>query len=178
MQQSAQADAEEELKGLGTENHSPASPSLASSLDRPEGDADLAVPGSAPDVLEHSVSELSAAQPAEPEVQTQEPVPAVETNTSPQLARASDLPVDERIDVFLKAIRDRSWEQTNRQAVKRAEGEEDSLKLPPSGYSELGSVSQGRFQGQMLNPGRSFFPGQSYDPEVQLLQPFNAWQSH
>jgi len=170
LQQSAQADAEEELKGLGTENQSPASPSLASSLDRPEGDADLAVPGCAPDVLEQSVSELSAAQPAEPEVQTQEPVPAVETDTSPQLARASDLPVDERIDVFLKAIRDRSWEQTNRQAVKRAEGEEDSLKLPPSGYSELGSVSQGRFQGQMLNPGRSFFPGQSYHPEVQLLQ--------
>ncbi len=169
MQQSAQADAEEELKGLGTENQFPARPRLASSLDPPEGDVDLAVPGSAPDVLEQSVSELSAAQPAEPEIQTQEPVPAVETDTSPQLARTSDLPVHERIDVFLKAIRDRSWEHTSRQAVKRAEGEEDSLKLPPSGYSELGSVSQGRFQGQMLNPGRSFFPGQSYDPEVQLL---------
>lgn len=169
LQQSVQAGAEEEVKGLGTENQSPASPSLGSSLDQPEGDVDLAVPGSTPDVLEQSVSELSAAQPAEPEIQTQEPVPAVETDTSPQLAHASDLPVDERIDVFLKAIRDRSWEQTSRQAVKRAEGEEDSLKLPPSGYSELGSVSQGRFQGQMLNPGRSFFPGQSYDPEVQLL---------
>ncbi|KAL0020356.1 hypothetical protein WJX79_003045 [Trebouxia sp. C0005] len=54
------------------------------------------------------------------------------------------------------------------QAVKRAEGDEDSLKLPPSGYSELGSVSQGRFQGQMLNPARTFFPGQSYNPEDLL----------
>ena len=169
LQQSAQTDAREELKGTGEEDQSSATVHLGSTLDHLGGDADLAVPGSTPDVLEQSVSELSAAQPAEPEIQTQEPVPAVETDTSPQLARASDLPVDERIDVFLKAIRERSWEQTSRQAVKRAEGEEDSLKLPPSGYSELGSVSQGRFQGQMLNPGRSFFPGQSYDPEVQLL---------
>lgn len=174
LQQSAQIDAREELKGTGDEDQSSATVHLGSSLDQPGGDADLAVPRSAPDVLEQSVSELSAAEPAEPEIQTQEPVPAVETDTSPQLARASDLPVDERIDVFLKAIRDRSWEQTSRQAVKRAEGEEDSLKLPPSGYSELGSVSQGRFQGQMLNPGRSFFPGQSYDPEVNLLPSFMA----
>ena len=169
VQQSAQTDAREELKGTGNEDSSSATMHLGSALNQPGGEADLAMPGSTPDVLEQSVSELSAAQPAEPEVQTQELVPAVETDTSPQLARASDLPVDERIDVFLKAIRDRSWEQTSRQAVKRAEGDEDSLKLPPAGYSELGSVSQGRFQGQMLNPGRSFFPGQSYDPEVQLL---------
>ncbi len=91
LQQSVQAGAEEELKGLGTENQSPASPSLGSSLDQPEGDVDLAVPGSTPDVLEQSVSELSAAQPAEPEIQTQEPVPAVETDTSPQLAHASSV---------------------------------------------------------------------------------------
>ncbi|DBA70765.1 TPA: hypothetical protein ACH3X2_011661 [Trebouxia sp. C0005] len=168
LQQSAQADAEEELTGSGTENQSPASLHLSSSQNQPGGDADLAVPDAAPDVLEQSVSELSAAQPDEPETQTQESVPAVETDASPQLAHASDLPVDERIDVFLKAIRDRSWEHTSRQAVKRAEGDEDSLKLPPSGYSELGSVSQGRFQGQMLNPARTFFPGQSYNPEDLL----------
>ena len=169
LQQSAQADAQEELKGIGDEGQSSATLHLGSSLDQPGDDADLAVPGSTPDVLEEPVSQLSAAQPAEQEIQTQEPVPAVETDTSPQLARTSDLPVDERIDVFLKAIRNRSWEHTSRQAVKRAEGDGDGLKLPPSGYSELGSISQGRFQGQMLNPGRSFFPGQSYDPEVQLL---------
>ncbi|DBB05726.1 hypothetical protein WJX77_001751 [Trebouxia sp. C0004] len=168
LQQSAQADAQEELKGTGDEGQSSATLHLGSSLDQPGGDTDLAVPGSTPDVLEQPVSELSAAQPAELETKTQEPAPAVETDTSPQLA-STDLPVDERIDVFLKAIRDRSWEHTSRQAVKRAEGDEgDGLKLPPSGYSELGSVSQGRFQGQMLNPGRSFFPGQSYDPEDLL----------
>lgn len=124
------------------------------------------MPAGTPDILDEPVSELSAAEPAEPEPQTPEPVPAVETPAPPNLNRTADLSVDERIHLFLDAIRNRSWEQTSRQEVQTAEGEGQDLKLPPSGYSELGSISQGRLQGQMLNPTRHFFPGQSYDPEV------------
>lgn len=171
LQQSAQADAQEEVAGLSEGNQTSAAPQSGESLGQPGTSEGLDMPGSTPtaDILEQPVSQLSAADPAEPEPQTQEPEPALGTPAPPHLGRTSELSIDERVDVFLEAIRNRSWEQTNKQAVKQGDGQGQGLKLPPSGYSELGSVSQGRFQGQMLNPGRSFFPGQSYDPEVWLL---------
>ena len=165
LQQSAQADAQDEVTGSGNDSPVFATSGLGSPMETPAGESQ-ALPASTPDVLDQSVSQLSAADPAESAPQTQEPVPAVETPAPPQLSHTADLSVDERVQVFLNAIRERSWEQTGRHAVGKAEGEEHNMKLPPSGYSELGSVSQGRFQGQMLNPARSFFPGQSYDPEV------------
>lgn len=166
VQRAAAADAREEVAGYGDEEQVSATPGLGSPLEAPAGGEDDAMPADAPAVLDQPVSELSAAEPAEASPQTLEPEPKVETPALSRLSEAADLSVDERIDVFLEAIRTRSWEQTNRQPVNMADGAVTELKLPASGYSEIGSVSSGRLQGQVLNPTRTFYPGQTYEPEV------------
>lgn len=172
VQQSALDDAREEVAGFGDEDQDQASatPGLRSSLEAPGGGEDEAMPADTPDsaVLDRPVSELSVAEPAEAPPQTQEPEPIVETAAPFGFSQAAKVSVDERVDLFLEAIRNRSWEQTGRQPVNRAEGEDSELKLPVDGYSELGSISSGKVKGQMLNSWRTFFPGQTYEPEVQL----------
>ena len=167
MQQSALASAREEVAGYGDEDQGPAAPGLGPSLQAPGGGEVESMPA---DTLHSattgpSVSQLSDADPAEASPQT-DPEPMVETPAPPRLSAAAELSVDERLDVFLDAIRNRSWEQTDRQPVNWADGAKPDIQLPPSGYSEIGGISSGNIKGQMLNPGRTFYPGQAYEPEV------------
>lgn len=163
VQQSALADAREEVAGHGDEDQVSATPRLGLSPEAPGDGASADVPDRA--VVEQSVSQLSAADPAEASPQT-DPEPMVETPAPRRLSEAAELSVDERIDVFLEAIRNRSWEQTNRQPVNWADGAKPDIQLPPSGYSEIGGIGSSKVKGQMLNPGRTFYPGQAYEPEV------------
>ena len=167
VQQSALADAREEVAGHGDEDRVSVTPPLGLSLETPGGGENEAMPADTPDraVIDQSVSQLSAADPAEASPQT-DPEPMVETPAPPRLSEAAELSVDERIDVFLEAIRNRSWEQTNRQPVNWADGAKPDIQLPPSGYSEIGGIGSGKVKGQMLNAGRTFYPGQAYEPEV------------
>ena len=168
VQQAALGDAQEEVAGYGDEDQASTTPSSESSLAAPDGIEDSAMPADTPDssVLQQPVSQLSAAEPAEAPSQTQEPEPIIETAAPHSLSQASDLSVDERIDVFLEAIRNRSWEQTGRQPVNAAEGASMELSLPTSGYSELGSIKSGKMGGQVINSGRTFYPGHIYEPAV------------
>ena len=168
VQQSALENAQEEVAGYGDGAQASATPGLGSPLEAPGGGEDEAMPADTPDraVLDRPVSELSAAEPAEAPPQTQEPEPIVETAAPHRLSQAAEVSVDERIDLFLDAIRNRSWEQTGRQPVSKTEGEDSELKLPATGYSEIGSMSTGKVKGKVLNSGRTFFPGQTYEPEV------------
>lgn len=170
MQQSALANAHEEVAGYGYEDQVSATPDLGSSLEALRGGEDEGMPADALDsaVLEQSVSQRSAADPAEASTQT-DSEPMVETPAPSPLGEAAELSVDQRIDVFLEAIRNRSWEQTTRQPVKWADGAKPDIQLPPSGYSEIGGTGNGQVKGQMLNPGRTFYPGQAYEPEVSNL---------
>lgn len=165
-QQLTQADAFEQDNTIEGDSASP-SAQLESPSDRTSRTDDLSMPADAPHptVLEQPVSELAAADPAEPPEQPQSATPDLQPQAAvrPNLSSLSHLSADERVEIFLQAIRDRSWEQTGRHAVPKVEDE--SLPLPPSGYTELGAVSP-RLQGQMLNSSRSFFPGQRYEPEV------------
>lgn len=167
LQQSASADAREEAAGYGDEDQVSATPRLGSTLEAPGGGEYEAVPADIPDraVIGQSVSQLSAADPADASPQT-DSEPMVETPAPPRLSEAAELSVDERIDVFLEAIRNRSWEQTTRQPVNWADGAKPDIQLPPSGYSEIGGTGSSKVKGQMLNPGRMFYPGQAYEPEV------------
>lgn len=167
MQQSALANAHEEVAGYGDEDQVSATPGLGSSLEAPRGGQDEAMPADTLDsaVVEQSVSQLSAADPVEASTQS-DAEPMVETPAPSPLDGAAELSVDQRIDVFLEAIRNRSWEQTARQPVKWADGAKPDIQLPPSGYSEIGGTGSGNVKGQMLNPGRTFYPGQAYEPEV------------
>ena len=167
MQQSAYANAHEEVAGYGDADQVSATPGLGSSLEAPRGGEDEGMPADTPDsaVLEQSVSQLSAADPAEASTQL-DSEPMVQTPAPSPLGEAAELSVDQRIDVFLEAIRNRSWEQTGRQPVKWADGAKPDIQLPPSGYSEIGGTGSGTIKGQMLNPGRTFYPGQAYEPEV------------
>ena len=168
VQQSALANASEEVAGYGDEEESSAAPRLGPSLEAPGGGEMEAMPADTSEgaVFDQSVSQLSAADPAEVSSQN-DPEPMVETPAPPRLSEAAELSVDERIDVFLEAIRNRSWEQTNSQPVKWADGAKPDIQLPPSGYSEIGGIGSSKIKGQMLNPGRTFYPGQAYEPEVR-----------
>lgn len=163
-QQSALADAREEVLGYGDEDHVPAIPGMESSSASGLGKDEAMLADTANIAeLDQPVSQLSAADPAEASSQP-DPEPIVETPKPSWLSGAAELSVDERIDVFLTAIRNRSWEETGRQPVVWAEGAMPKLEMPPSGYSEIAGTST--IKGQMLNPGRSFYPGQAYEPEV------------
>ena len=178
VQQSALADAREEVAGYGDEDQAAATPGLGSSLEAPGPGGAKVMPADMPEsaVIDQPISQLSAANPAEASPQTG-PEPMVETPAPSRLSEAAELSVDERIDVFLEAIRNRSWEQTNRQPVNWADGAKSDLQLPPSGYSEIGGVGSGRVKGQMLNPGRTFYPGQAYEPEVSGRRFALEWYS-
>ena len=167
VQQSALANAREEVAGYGDEEESSAAPRLGSSLEAPGGGEIEAMPADTSEgaVFDQAVSQLSAADPAEVSSQN-DPEPMVETPAPPRLSEAAELSVDERINVFLEAIRNRSWEQTDTQPVKWADGAKPDIQLPPSGYSEIGGIGSSKIKGQMLNPGRTFYPGQAYEPEV------------
>ena len=168
VQQSALlANAREEAAGYGDEDQVSATPRLGSSLKAPGSGEYTAMPAITPDraVIGHSVSQLSAADPAEASPHI-DPEPMVDTTAPPRFSEAAEVSVDERIDVFLEAIRTRSWEQTNRQPVNWADGAKPDMQLPPSGYSEIGGIGSSRVKGQMLNPARTFYPGQAYEPEV------------
>lgn len=167
-QQSALDSPHEEVVGYGDEDQVSATPSMESSLEASGPGTDEAMPVDTPSIAEvdQPTSQLSDADPAEASSQPK-PEPMVATPEPSWLSEAAELSVDERIDVFLKAIRSRSWEQTDKQPVVWAEGAKPELQLPHSGYSEIAGSSS-RIKGQMLNPGRTFYPGQAYEPEVCL----------
>lgn len=164
-QQSALADAHEEVLGYGDEDHVAAIPGLETSSEASLSGKDEAMLADTANIaeLDQPVSQLAAADPAEASSQP-DPEPIVATPEPSWISGAAELSVDERIDVFLTAIRNRSWEETGRQPVVWAEGAMPKLEMPPSGYSEIAGTSA--IKGQMLNPGRSFYPGQAYEPEV------------
>ncbi|KAL3142292.1 hypothetical protein ABBQ38_002635 [Trebouxia sp. C0009 RCD-2024] len=166
-QQSALADAHEEVLGYGDEDHVAAIPGLETSSEASLSGKDEAMLADTANIaeLDQPVSQLAAADPAEASSQP-DPEPIVATPEPSWISGAAELSVDERIDVFLTAIRNRSWEETGRQPVVWAEGAMPKLEMPPSGYSEIAGTSA--IKGQMLNPGRSFYPGQAYEPEDLL----------
>ena len=179
LQQSAQTAGQEEAAELRAEeqldaqsdltSEQAASPQAASASDqgpRPQSDDEA-------EMAETALSQPSqlaqehAAEPQEPQLAPTTLTTAADENIPAHAeSQLSDLPAAKRLQILLEAIRNRTWEQTEEEKASAAKLQDDSLTLPASGYSEIGAISQGRFQGQMLNPERTFYPGQSYHPEV------------
>lgn len=167
--QSVQAEAQEEVSAQKTEEQLdsqasvPAEEAAAVRADDDTSTTERVLAQPSPTAQEHS------ATPQEPEASTGGFTPAID-RTAPAHAQSqmTEMTADEKVEILLQAIRNRSWEQTDTQLPQLPNSEDGSAQLPASGYSEIGALSEGKFRGQMLNPSRTFYPGQSYNPEVIL----------
>ena len=137
------------------------------------GQAAAAQTDAGPDTAQGVLSQPSqtaqehAADPQEPQLMPTTLTTAADEQILPHAeSQLTDLPASERLQILLEAIKKRTWEPNEEEKASTAKLQDDSMRLPASGYSEIGAISQGKFQGQMLNPDRTFYPGQSYNPEV------------
>lgn len=168
-QPAAQAAGQEEVAQQLTEEQ--LDPEAAS----PSGQATLAQSDTASateDALSQpsQLSQEHAAEPQEPQLSPPTLTTAADEHIPPEAqSQVTEVSAEERLQTLLEAIRNRAWEQTGEEKATAANLQDTDLQLPASGYSEIGVVTQGRFQGQMLNPDRTFYPGQSYNPEVSAV---------